>query len=184
MGLEIVCAGSIHRFGTTPHWEWYVHIFTIIFCFRLIGFSGDQYSLIVGNPGIGKSWFLFYLMKLLLEKGETVIYQRHTMDYWVMFANNQIVSGLKTNLPQKELSESNTWYLIDTDKPSQWRARTVMVSSPCKEHYKEFVKLGAQKLYMPIWTYDEIRMCCEVSYYLKGWCQVCNFLFLAGLIPR
>ena len=39
-------------------------------------------------------------------------------------------------------------------------ATTVLLSSPNKKHYNEFLKLlGATKLYMNLWTDEEIHKC-------------------------
>jgi hypothetical protein len=39
-------------------------------------------------------------------------------------------------------------------------ATTVLLASPDRERYKEFLKLlGATTLYMPVWTDDEILKC-------------------------
>ena len=36
--------------------------------------------------------------------------------------------------------------------------QTILTCSPDRKHYKEFVKLAARKLYMPVWTLDELQL--------------------------
>jgi hypothetical protein len=97
-----------------------------------------------------------------LDQKETVVYQRHAFEHWYLFTpNGQVACGPKTALP-RVLQDSNTWYLVDTDSPLQHYARTVMVSSPCKDHYKEFMKLDVCVLYMPIFSLDEIHECRKI----------------------
>lgn len=57
---------------------------------------------------------------------------------------------------QKVLSDPNNFYLVDTLPPVTCHARIIEVSSPCRDHYKEFMKSGNTLTYtMPIWSYEE-----------------------------
>eukprot|EP00026_Physarum_polycephalum_P004034 Phypoly_transcript_04051.p1 GENE.Phypoly_transcript_04051~~Phypoly_transcript_04051.p1 ORF type:complete len:314 (+),score=33.58 Phypoly_transcript_04051:88-1029(+) len=127
--------------------------------------NGITRSVIVGNPGTGKSMFLFFLLKLLLDQNKTVVYHRHTLDYWYLFTPNGVKQGskLQDTLPP-ELKNPNTWYLVDSILPSQHLARTVLVTSPCPSTYREFMKNGAKIRYMPVWQDTEIFHCRKFIY--------------------
>ena len=36
--------------------------------------------------------------------------------------------------------------------------QTILTSSPDRRCYKEFMKLGATKLYMPVWNLEELQL--------------------------
>lgn len=63
----------------------------------------------------------------------------------------------------KASSMQHTLYLVE---PSQDilgplnipRLQTVITCSPDQRRYKEFTKLGAEKLYMPCWRLDELKV--------------------------
>jgi hypothetical protein len=51
-------------------------------------------------------------------------------------------------------------WIVDAAMAYDNRAVTVLLSSPDRERYKEFLKLtGATKLYMPLWSDEEIETC-------------------------
>jgi hypothetical protein len=50
-------------------------------------------TLVLGNPGIGKTWFLFYLLKVLLDEGKTVVYHRDDFHVWYMFSPKGVQCG-------------------------------------------------------------------------------------------
>lgn len=51
-------------------------------------------------------------------------------------------------------------WILDTSTAVERNAITVLLSSPDGQRYKEFAKLlGCTKLYMPVWTDEEIHTC-------------------------
>ncbi|PNH01411.1 hypothetical protein TSOC_012713 [Tetrabaena socialis] len=65
------------------------------------------------------------------------------------------------------------------------RAITVVLASPNRDHYKEFLKLpGATKLYMSYWTEDEVMKCRERVHPDLSEMRVKELLLLWGGIPR
>lgn len=51
-------------------------------------------------------------------------------------------------------------WIVDMSVPVRRTATTVLLASPNKKHYHEFLKLqGATKLYMDLWTDEEIYKC-------------------------
>jgi hypothetical protein len=51
-------------------------------------------------------------------------------------------------------------WIVDMGTAFGRKATTVLLASPERERYKEFLKLlGATTLYMPVWTDDEIHKC-------------------------
>eukprot|EP00026_Physarum_polycephalum_P005223 Phypoly_transcript_05254.p1 GENE.Phypoly_transcript_05254~~Phypoly_transcript_05254.p1 ORF type:complete len:421 (+),score=43.81 Phypoly_transcript_05254:692-1954(+) len=78
--------------------------------------------------------------------------------------DGSVHKGDISNRPQ-QLDDSTTWYLVDTTEPYLCAAKTVMVSSPYKGHFKYYAKYeGSFIRYMPVWTEEEILLCREVIY--------------------
>ena len=61
------------------------------------------------------------------------------------------------------LDDPATWYLVDSDQPLEVAAKTLLVSSPYNNRYKDFLKHYTSTMrYMPVWTWDEIESCQKV----------------------
>jgi hypothetical protein len=123
---------------------------------------------IAGNPGIGKSVFLFYFLYLLrvAEPDPTVVVYRHLEKRWYLFSKEGIFTHVGAAKGQKALDKyltnPNTWYLVDTATPLEVKAKTLLLSSPYVQRYKEFRKTNARIRFMPIWSKEEIDICRKV----------------------
>ncbi|GIL88107.1 hypothetical protein Vretimale_13970 [Volvox reticuliferus] len=126
--------------------------------------SSECRFLITGTPGIGKSFFAVVLMGWLAKekKVSTIVFDTSGVRYLFTFNNGMSVGvavGHRKDFTEK-LMNSATWWIIDTGTALERGANTVLLSSPNRELYKEFLKLqGSNVLYMPIWTDDEIEKC-------------------------
>ena len=62
----------------------------------------------------------------------------------------------------KYLADPNTWYLVDTATLLEVKAKTVLLSSPYAQRYKEFRKTNADIRFMPVWSKEDIDICRRV----------------------
>ena len=72
---------------------------------------------ITGNPGIGKSIFLFYVMWKILSMdsvGTVILHRARDRGLIYVFENNKCWSTLNYEDIVNILTLSNTWYLTDT----------------------------------------------------------------------
>jgi hypothetical protein len=123
---------------------------------------------ICGNPGIEKSWFLFYVMYRLAQEGKSMVYA-YTMD-----TVNQIMLVQPPNVvlrsefyPSPEIKEvlkdCSAWYLVDGPVDVgrllflPVNARVLQVTSPDRKNFKHFLKMPAHQYFMPAWTHDELE---------------------------
>jgi predicted ATP-dependent serine protease len=71
---------------------------------------------ICGNPGIGKSWFLFYAMYRLGQEGKSMVYA-HTIGGVSFFTVIAPPNKMQRSVPNKKMREmvkdSSVWYLVD-----------------------------------------------------------------------
>ncbi|CAG8689323.1 7310_t:CDS:2 [Funneliformis mosseae] len=120
---------------------------------------------ITGNPGIGKSYFLFYLLYILRCKGATVVFDRQIDKKYIIFTGENVYITFYDDMVESFLNNPTTWYLVDTKPPPYVHAITILVCSPNKAYYKEFRKMLKSTIrYMPIWSWNEIVKCRNLLY--------------------
>jgi hypothetical protein len=120
-------------------------------------------AVITGNPGIGKSFFLFYLLWVLAQRNVNVVLRLAEDKITCLFRPNeipQIVVG--TFYHFKDLDCIHTIFLCDPkpgEEPVKVNAFTIIASSPKKSNFKEFLKRKTSKFYMPVWSLEELKEC-------------------------
>ncbi|UZO27917.1 uncharacterized protein OCT59_021469 [Rhizophagus irregularis] len=120
---------------------------------------------LTGNSGIGKTFFGYYLIYHLVKNGKTVIYDIHTMKTFVILFGQTIeeVSYLhiikNARKIKTSLSNRDTWYIVDGKSPDDSEAKTILICSSLKSHYKVFDNRIPEIRYMPVWSWNEINKC-------------------------
>ncbi|CAB4481093.1 unnamed protein product [Rhizophagus irregularis] len=127
--------------------------------------NGKRDYRLTGNPGIGKTFFGYYLIYDLVKKGKTVIYDVHTMERFVILLGQTVeeVKYLDRSHDSVEiriyLSKPEVWYIVDGNPPDDSEAITILICSLNRSHYKTFDKRIPVVRYMPPWSWDEINTC-------------------------
>ncbi|CAB4401909.1 unnamed protein product [Rhizophagus irregularis] len=130
----------------------YIHFINIIFA------SGKlRRWLVIGNPGIGKTFLGYFLLYLFAKYDKTVIYHRHG-SLPILFSKERVTRGSSDEFISY-LSKENCWYIVDADKPGEYNAKTILICSPQVQYYKKFRDLGVKIMYMPVWSLAEIENC-------------------------
>ncbi|CAI2186321.1 18677_t:CDS:2, partial [Funneliformis geosporum] len=116
---------------------------------------------ITGNPGIGKTFFGFYLLYLLSQQENIrIIYTNFNEQTTIVFDGEEAFTTYDEILVGKYLCSEDTWYIADGIEPKNVNAKTILVCSPRKEHYKRFDRYhGRIVRYMPVWSFKEIEVC-------------------------
>jgi hypothetical protein len=145
--------------------------------------------LITGNPGIGKSMYLFYLLWRFCQLGKTVVFELagHKVAYLFKPGEPPQVATSADKFPELQLS--STIFLHDPmpgNEPIFANAFTVVASSPNPKNFKAFCKRdGSRVFYMPVWREDEVKACNSA---LKSWKfpkqQISDVFSKFGGIPR
>ncbi|EFA82426.1 hypothetical protein PPL_04851 [Heterostelium album PN500] len=118
---------------------------------------------ITGNPGTGKSCFLFYIMYLIARvKGTMVVHSIHAKNDDLYFLYTYVGGipvvrrGPKSDFTT-HLDLRSTFFLVDSKEEINVAAKTIIVSSPDPKIYKEFLKnVGTARRYMPPWCKSEL----------------------------
>ncbi|CAG8614434.1 2086_t:CDS:2 [Paraglomus occultum] len=115
---------------------------------------------ITGNPGIGKTFFGYYLLYLLSQQRKTVVYHKLNRSP-ILFSEEGVFSHAVDNIRafKDYLGNEEVWYIVDGREPMEYVAKTILVCSPQKRHYSSFDKLGTTIRYMPVWSWEEIDAC-------------------------
>lgn len=121
---------------------------------------------ITGNPGIGKTHFLLYILRELLQAGRKVLLHISAMDAMDCYFcdGGNISLGPFRAFQTMLLNDSSICYIVDGHIPTiASSGLSIVTSSPRPSVYKEFLKKG-HCLWMPIWSKDEIEVCRAKGY--------------------
>jgi hypothetical protein len=124
---------------------------------------GIMRFLFLGNPGIGKTHYLYYLCYALASQGSRVVLRKEHADnvtFWLIF-NGKIEKMVDYKQVEPYLTDPLTWYLVDSvSNPGEHKSIIVNVASPNVDNYKLFNKyMKLKKYYMSPWTQEEINSC-------------------------
>ncbi len=134
----------------------------------------------MGNPGVSKSWFQWYIMYSLVNEKvfptlgrnymnstkppEVII--RHEGDSQIFFYFPRCEKVFSMAYHTKHILEffkpDTALYLMEPAnsliEPTFCELQTIISCSPDRRRYKEFFKRGAQVRYMPCWSLDELKL--------------------------
>ncbi|EGF78520.1 hypothetical protein BATDEDRAFT_26603 [Batrachochytrium dendrobatidis JAM81] len=93
-----------------------------------------RHLIILGNLGIGKTYFGYFLLLHLARSGG-----KHA--FWQI------------------LDSSSTFYIVDGSAPVDVDAKTILVTLPRWEIWHRFCKGSCDIRYMPVWSKEELHSC-------------------------
>jgi hypothetical protein len=113
---------------------------------------------ILGNPGIGKTYFGYVLLLHFARLGSTVVYESGKAKCRYLFSADGIFIGTQDDF-RRYLDITTTLYIVDAFRPVDVAAKTILLSSPRREVWYKFSDDHCDIRYMPIWSYKEIDLC-------------------------
>jgi hypothetical protein len=123
---------------------------------------------ILGNPGIGKTYFGYVLLLHLARIGSTVVYESGKANRRYLFSADGIFKGKKVDFI-RYLDDFSTYYIVDASKPvdvsvtlegsATHAAKTILLSSLRRDIWYKFSDDHCNIRYMPVWSYEEIKIC-------------------------
>lgn len=132
-----------------------------------------QAFVVTGTPGIGKSYFGYFLLYELRKQGKTVVYQAGGKG-WFRFSDKGVAwadakSGFSTFSAAKYLSDQSAWLLCDPpEREDAWdgfSGVTVALMSPNRKRFQGLVKREKMvKFVMPPWSLKELQECRVCSF--------------------
>jgi ribosomal protein L25 (general stress protein Ctc) len=123
-----------------------------------------------GNSGVGKSMFLAYAMKRLVDAKDipAIVYDRTGEESVAVILPDNVFFVNRFTAENQYLRNYATVYLVDVGGdgnsrcPPKYSAFTIVVASPHSAHskIKDWLKqTHAPQLYMPCWSSDELLAC-------------------------
>jgi hypothetical protein len=117
----------------------------------------DRKFAVIGSPGIGKSFGLYYLLKRLMERKATIVLDKKKAGASFAFIPVENHNGFQYEAYESSAfmpdgnsrilwNDPDMWYLIDPAKAETWSgprdvsAKTVLASSPDPRHLGEWKK--------------------------------------------
>jgi hypothetical protein len=135
---------------------------------------------VVGTPGIGKTRATCYLIRMLLERGKTVVYfirrmKQNGVYYEFIPGRNNVTDVLVSVYKELERDEipsllsTQTYFIVDPgvtkdncNEDTNFKPKVIIVSSPDEHHWggsdfeKEREGIEGFFMYMPVWELDEL----------------------------
>eukprot|EP00198_Chlamydomonas_reinhardtii_P003461 XP_001692797.1 splicing factor [Chlamydomonas reinhardtii] len=112
--------------------------------------------IVTGTPGIGVTWFSYYLLARLVNSTAPppfIVWEHMTkpgMAWCYTHKTREVVIGERTSFDD-ELDNPATWYIADGVPPQlDCLARIVLLTPPERKIFKEMRKEAAEMLYMPV----------------------------------
>ncbi|EFJ11636.1 hypothetical protein SELMODRAFT_446907 [Selaginella moellendorffii] len=121
-------------------------------------------AVLLGNPGIGKTGFLWLALWKLLAMKRNIIIRLPTIRDYICVSwtdDDQLKVEEHRDISDALWARGNQpWYLADNSIPSSdWalRCKFLLTCSPVKADYYEFAKAGSvRKFFDPVWTENEL----------------------------
>jgi hypothetical protein len=120
---------------------------------------------ITGNPGIGKTFFGYYLLYLLALQNATIVYDNFHETKPIIFEGGKALVSDRNGI-ERYLRRLDVWYIVDGKEPKEIKAKTILICSPRKDHYWNFLKYDGvvTSRFMPTWSRQEIIECRSMLY--------------------
>ena len=161
-----ICSSNFGVGGITPQ-----TVYVRSFYDRLLKVMWrNRRAVLLGNPGVSKSWFQLYMMYRLVNEEEyntkLIIRQRgaYTVDFYFPSQGKAFTSSVSSLGLVRYLKPDTSVYLfepveslIEPSYSLNYGIRSFSMCSPNEVRYKEFCKNGAITFYMPCWTLKELK---------------------------
>lgn len=121
---------------------------------------------VLGTPGTGKTYFFYYLLLWCAQNKRNVVAALPSPLIYLVFEGASDHVEALTYPPVDLLMDRSTILLADSITPVPANGPIALTTSPRKEIFQSFIRRGAQFLYMPVWTLDELLLCrrlCEIQ---------------------
>lgn len=123
---------------------------------------------IMGIPGVGKTCFLYYVLCDLIRLRKLVVFEDFEGLMFMVTTAGKVFRGKRGDAVfEQPLRDKSAFYLFNcgglrgalTPLIKGVHAVSIVASSSCEAHTKEFGKAGASNLFMPMWGLDELQLC-------------------------
>lgn len=154
--------------------------------------------IVCGNPGIGKSSFGLFALFSSIRRGSTVVYCAGKLGTGYVFKDKQVYEFVwqgsgRDGTPirfsavdvRRLTSDPSTVFICDGVMPPVVKATTLLITSPLKVVWHEFLKSGdCRMLHFPMFSEDEILQCRTLCFPFLDELGVLDRFSRWGGVPR
>lgn len=152
-------------------------------CLEVISQPKTPHLVIMGNPGVGLTYFGYFLLHRFARAAATVVYECSRSQTPILCSENVVAVGTMLDF-FGYLGERDTIYIADDCRPVDVCAKTILLTSPNCDNWYQFAKDHCTIRYMPIWSKEEIHDCRSKLFPDLTAQQVDDFFNKWGGIPR
>lgn len=125
---------------------------------------------ICGDPGIGKSTFSLYVFMRLVQLDQNVV--RISMgNAMLVHSKAKKCTYFEGHIDDSLVRNKDYWLLVDGNAKTasllDRNNRGIIFASPKKENYHTFVKESQYMLYMPPWSFSEVKALAQAIDYAE-----------------
>ncbi|TMW57981.1 hypothetical protein Poli38472_013455 [Pythium oligandrum] len=125
--------------------------------------TGIPHIVVLGNPGIGKTFFGYLILLHLARRGSTVVYETRARKRCYLFTSGKAFIGSQSDF-EDILRKPTTYYIVDAVEPTYYPAKTILLTSPRRSVWYEFSKTKCRTCFMPVWSSAELMKCRDLVY--------------------
>lgn len=143
--------------------------------------------ILTGTPGIGKTFFTFFLfLKIRKTQPDAIIVRINPDKALVFYPGGGVHRTDSKNISDEITSKKTNWVIADSvvTEVENMKCQTVMVTSPKMSGYERHRKLGFEVRCMPVWDLSEIEKLREHYYPHVDQEEVEDNFDIWGGVPR
>ena len=141
--------------------------------------------IVTGTPGIGKTFFTFYIfVKIRKEQPTAIIAWMDENEMLIFYPNGNIQKAV--NVPDETAHGMGNWIIAEATplRTNSVFCRTVLVTFPKFSNYWNLMKKGIKSWCMPVWSIEEIQQVHAVEYSHHKWEVIETSFDKWGGVPR
>jgi hypothetical protein len=152
-------------------------------CLEIIETKATPHLVILGNPGIGKTYFGFFMLLHFAKSGKPVVYESGKSKVRYLFSEGLITKGSQSDFVAY-LDDDNTMFIVDACTPVDVPAKTILLSSPRRDIWYKYSDSRCTIRFMPTWSNNEMQSCREKLFPHLSVQQVNDLYDKWGGVPR
>lgn len=162
-----------------------------------------RHTLVLGNPGIGKSAFLHYVLKRIFEAHDeppSVLLGCAKLHVYVYYHHGEVdifeeilpMLDVLQNEPEKSVYHffdcGTKATMVPQSEIAQMCRKSVVFSSPGRKNYADYEKSiishrDSKTVYMPVWSMDEVLNYCEQYGFIAD-IVINNYAIIGGVVRK
>ncbi|KAF0704839.1 hypothetical protein AaE_014734 [Aphanomyces astaci] len=113
-------------------------------CWEIIHDPKSPHLVILGNPGIGKTFFGFFILLQLARENKTVVYESGMWMCRYLLSGDTVVEGTQDDFFEV-LNQPTTYYIVDGVTPPKFQAKIILLTQSKCEVWCPFYRIPTKR---------------------------------------